>query len=307
MNGSFPTDSVVTPAGSPLAIGNIHNFKGIHFDPMVPVNAPAVPAAPPAAPAVPPSPGTGSAAVPPAASLEDNVGFKNLREQYEQTKREADQWKSLGNYDDVAQAHKTYGETLKNAIKLGASLGYSETEIRESMVKNAFQTAAFLRQEAEKRQPQAINRLDVEKQLKTLVDESLKPYTQRQEDTLNREATGRYDGEFDRLVKSDFADGLPPECREVLYEMVSDSIAADAAALSRLKYNNQVSDVARHFADTKTKFLKMMNSYIAHERERTAGTPPAGTPPKVPAAGEKKPWQQRTLADGTPLAKVFGY
>lgn len=244
-----------------------------------PVVAPPAESTPAAATGVTAPPAEGSVAAPPAASIEDNVGFKQLRSQYETTKAELDRWKTLGDPDEAHNAHDVFAPHLTNALKMGQALGYTADQVREAMKQDLPKTLAYLQQEYAK--PPAESHEAIDKRVQSIVDEKVKPLQQRFDETLNREAQGRYEMERDRLYKTEFADGLPDDNKEELFEIFDALFTRDAEALRRLKFENQTSDVAKHLAQAKVIFMKRHNSYIAHERGKAVPPPKPGqqTPP----------------------------
>lgn len=238
----------------------------------------------------PPADVPGSAAAPPAASpvISWETAPKELRSQYETTKAEAErlkaeqeQWGKLGDREQVSKVYGAHSERLAKATDMGKSLGYTEQQIRDAMMDDPKGTLAFLQQEYTKPAPTTREALD--KQLKEMLEAEVKPIRERMDETVNREANALYESERDRLYKAEFADGLPDENREELFEILDSMISSDQAALARLKFQKQTSDIARHMTAAKALLVKRHNAYIGHERKRSGGDPP---PPKP---GEGKP------------------
>jgi hypothetical protein len=238
---------------------------------------PAVPAAPPAA---------GSAAAPPAASPESQ-NIRQLREQYEALKTKVEPWEKIGaDPKDVASNYQIISGMRKEALELGEQLGYDAEEVKEFFGKDPVQVLNHLRQKAAAPQPTMLSPVEQRKQFEKLAQEALKPITQREEARATKEAEFRFTGEFDRLYKETFKDGLPDDCKDAILRLTADAVGADADACRRLKIDGQVSDVARHFTAAKDNFLKIVNSYIAHERKRTGG---GGNEPQAPGQPAAKP------------------
>lgn len=290
-----PIGTGVTTVSSPLAIG-IRNFGGIHYDPAVA----SPPAAPPAAPGVTAPPAEGSVVVPPATppAITWDTAPQALRAEYENQKAEAarlkaenEQWQKVGDREQVSQFYGTFSQKLTQATAMGKALGYTDDKIREAMMEDPAKTLAYLQQEYAK--PASASHEDLDNRLKSMVEERVKPLQERFDETVNREANARYEGERDRLYKTEFADGLPDENREELFEILDGLIAGDAAALTRLKYQNQTSDVARHMTQAKTIFLKRHNAYIGHERGHGGAPPPK---PGAPPNSETGKFSERKLS-----------
>src|SRR5436190_9693789 len=281
-------------------------FTGVHYDPNAGGGA-AVAPAPAAPPAAPPaadpgaSPTPGSAAAPPAA-VPESPNIKQLREQYEATKAQLEPWTRLNlKPDDVAAHYPVLQKMRTEATELGEALGYDAAEVQEFFLKDPVQVLAYLRQQRQTRQAQPLTQGDLKKQLDKMVEERLKPITQREDLRLNKEAEFRFDGEFDKLFKTEFKDGLPDEVRDALYEMVGQLVGEDDAAIRRLKFEGQVSDVAKYFEQAKTRVLKTLAAWSAHERKRAGGEPPP--PPGTPSKPKSK--LDDKLSTGQTVKELF--
>lgn len=274
-------------------------FLGLSKSAVIDQGAPPAPAAP--SPVVAAPPADGSAAAPPAAPPAEPQGLRQLREQYETTKRERDQWSSLGKYDEVSGHLKTFSAIRTEATELANSLGYAPEDLQSAFQKDPIATLQFLRQKAAEATPAPLNPNDLKKQLDKMVEERLKPITQREDQRMIKEAEFRFDGEFDRLFKETFKDGLPEECREAIKEMAGQLLGDDAEAIKRLKFEGQVSDVQKYFQEAQTRFLKVVNAYLGHERKRVGGDPPPKPGEPVPP----KTWKDRKLSTGQDLGTIF--
>ena len=197
--------------------------------------------------------------------------MRQLREQYETTKAEAERfkseaerWSKLGDYEQVSQLHGTFSQRLTQAVEAGRTLGFNEQQIREAMMEDPKGTLAYLQQEAAK--PATLSQQEIDRRIREGIDSNIKPIREQFEAQANDKANGLYEAERDRLFKSEFTDGLPDENREELFEILDGLFAQDQAALSRLKFQGQTSDIKRHLEAAKTVFLKRHNAYIGHER-----------------------------------------
>lgn len=253
----------------------------------------ASPAAPGSGVSAPPA--GGSAAAPPAApaAVSWETAPEQLRTAYQTTKAEldrikaeSDRWKGLGDYERVSAASQAFEtKVLGHAISLGKTAGYTEDSVREAMLKDPVGTFNFLQQKAA--EPDNAAREAESQRLRDIANESIKPIREEWDQAKTDKAVSLYDGEFDRLFKAEFADGLPDENREELKEIIDSLMNADPAALQRLKFQGQVSDVAKHFAQAKTVFTKRHQAYIGHERKGQG--PPNGGLPKPNGHAKAEP------------------
>ena len=260
------------------------------MDPVTGSTAVATPPAPPAAPATPPAVPAAPPAVDRAAdsstASQDSVGLRQLREQYEGLKSKYEPWEKLGaKPEEVSSRLPIIQKMWTEALDLGQKLGYDQKEVEDFLGKDPVQVLAYLRQQAQTRESQPLDAKTIKSELDRMVSERLKPITERENDRMNKEAEFRFEGEFDRLYKDNFKDGLPDEAKEALYEMVGQLVGEDDEAIKRLKFEGKLSDVAKHFETAKTRLLKVVTAMSAHERKRAGLNPPApGTPPEKPAS-----------------------
>lgn len=267
------------------------------------VATPAVPAAPPAAPAapapsVPASQPEGSVAAPPAASPE-SVGLKQLREQYETTKRDLEPWQKIGGKpEEVQTAYQTFSAMSKEALELGEQLGYDPAEVREFMAKDPVAVLAHLRQKASSTPSQA-SPADIRKLAAQEAQNALKPYLEQQNEQLATAAEVRGQNEFNRLLGEHFKDGIAEDVKSELYARVETALLADEKALQRMM-RGQISDVTKYFIQEKDKLMKVYAAMSQSERKRT-GT----EPPNKPGTEKPKTWRDRTLSTGQNLGDLF--
>jgi len=263
----------------------------------------AVPAAPPAssAPAVPASPADGSVAAPPAASP-DTPGIRQFREQYEALKSAYEPWKNLNRTpDDVQRQISTVERMSTEAVQLGERLGYDAGEVRELFARDPVQVLAYLRQALTESNNKPVSANDLRNEMSRTVEQGLKPIYERENARMDREAEFRFDSEFDRLFKENFKDPLPAKAKEALYEMVGQLVGEDAAAIRRLKFDGQVSDIGKHFNAAKTRLLDIFAEWSTAERQRLGRE----SAPAPAAPGKLKSRLDATLSTGQSVRELF--
>lgn len=231
------------------------------------------PAASPAAPgSAAPSPGARPVISWETAPAQLRTEYENQKLEAARHKAEAERWQKLGDYDSVSKVHETFtGKLLAEALTMGKALGYTDEQVRESMLKNPRGTLDWLQQKHADPNVQA--QQAEEQRLQALIDKRVQPINDRYDATMNRDAESLYEGERARLFKEDFAKGLPDENRDELFELLDARVAGDPQALQDLKFGKQTAAIAKHWKDAKDIFLKRHNAYSSHERG-AGGTPP---------------------------------
>jgi hypothetical protein len=247
------------------------------------------PQAPPADPGASPTPGRDGAS--PAPSPE-SPNLRQLREQYESVKGQLEPWSRLNaKPDEVAQQISVYSRLQGEAQELGRALGYPAEQVAEAFAKDPARTVAFLYQQAALQQSQPPSPQDLRQEMRRMVEDGMKPILSREDLRLTQEAESRFTREFDRLFTEKFKEGLPAEARDAIEEMVGQLVGDDPEACRRLKFQGQVSDVQRYFDAAVTRFLKIVNAYSTHERQRINGNPsptPSSPPGKPPSKLDAK-------------------
>lgn len=253
--------------------------------------APPVPNDPAASPAVNnaavptvPSPGATGAnggSPTPAPNANDN-NIRELRTNYERTKTDLEKYTKLGKHEEISQHVQRWTAIESEALNIGKQLGYTEKEVREALGVDPIKTMHLLRTKA--RQGGARNP-DVSKLVEEQVQKHLTPFQER----MNAEATERaeqsFNGEFDRLLKDAFPSGLAPEVEDIFYNVTSEMMKYDEAALQRLKNEGKVADVAVYFQKSKDILVKAFQAWQKQEEAGLSGNSP--TPSRPP--GQKRP------------------
>lgn len=239
-----------------------------------PAVTPAAPPAAPAAQAVPAAPPAADRAADPSSASQESVGLRQLREQYEGLKRDYEPWQKLNaKPDEVAASHSAYSKLRTEAVTLGQQLGYDANEVAKLFGEDPVKVLTYLRQQGQARQQQPLNRDDIQRDMQRIARETLQPVTERMNAQMDQEAEFKFNSEFDRLYKANFADGLPDKAREALQDMVSDLMGQDDEGIKRLKFEGKVSDIARHFETAKTRLMEVYMAMSQAERNRAGGNP----------------------------------
>lgn len=252
--------------------------------PPVPNDPAASPAANTAAVPMVPSPGTTGAnggSPTPAPNANDN-NIRELRTNYERTKADLEKYTKLGKHEEIAQHVQRWTTIEGEALSVGKQLGYTEKEIRDALGVDPVKTIHLLRTKARQG---GVRNMDVSKLVEEQVQKHLTPLQER----MNAEATERaeqsFNGEFDRLLKDAFPSGLAPEVEDIFYNVTSEMMKYDEAALQRLKNEGKVADVAVYFQKSKDILVKAFQAWQKQEEAGLSGNSP--TPSRPP--GQKRP------------------
>lgn len=239
----------------------------------------------------------GSAAASPSAPPAESANVRQLREQYEATKKQLDSYTGLGKAEELQRLHTQYQAQQKEALTLGTdpALNYTSESIQAAFEKDPIGTLALLRQEHQKIQaangkadlsdPKALNDL-IQRQLA----EKTKPYDTFLDKQMTEAAEGKMRNHFDTVFKSAFPDAdFPPEAKQGLFDLTDLLMGYDKPALQRLKFEGKTADVDRYFDQAKGMFLNAVNSYTAWQTKKAGPVKANGTPnvpgtPTTPAA-----------------------
>lgn len=254
----------------PSYAGSLHADPGAAGAP--PAGSSAVPAGSPPAGSNAGSPPAGSAPAgsPPAGpSNEDNI--RNLRTNYETIKKDHDRYASLGKYEELESAHKVTQGLRTEAMTLGKQLGYSEQEIAEAFASNPRKLLSFLDRKAAETGGRRPNAGDPKQELARMVDEKTKPFT----DFVNRQQTERamskFEGEFDRIHKEAFPQGVPEEVEGLIYEGVSMLFMSNPTALEALKKEGKTGEIAQIYTKVKD---TIQAAFVKWQAAQSGGAPP---------------------------------
>lgn len=257
----------------------------------------ASPAVTPASPAdggssPPPADGAGSppagappAGSPPATGNEANI--KQLREGYEASKRELENWSKLGKVEDVAKAHTAYTAIHTKYAGIAKQLGYADDDFAGAFAKDPEKTMAVLQQDLAKAQRDGrVRPEDPASQFKKMLDERLKPFEQQRREAEAKEANQKFDTEFERLftAEKDFQ-GAPEDLQNLLYDATSEMLKYDDKALAGLK-SGDLALVQKYFNDAKTVITKAFIAWQGWQQGK-------GVQPPAPGGG--KPPAKLTL------------
>jgi hypothetical protein len=246
--------------------------------------APAAPASPVGAGSPPASPAGTSSDGGSLPSAAESQNIRQLREAYDNLKKEYEPYQKLGKPDDISGNVSIATKITQAAVEAGTALGYQEQEIREALVNDPDGTLAFLRQ----KQAESAQNQDPTQKLQQLLDKRLKPledtFAKEKEAKISSEANTRFNTAFDEGMKSLFKDEtLPTEEQDVLYEGALLLLRRDPEAVKALREGKQ-SDVAKYLTEAKSMLDKY---YLGRTQRESKRIPAAGQSAKPNAQTEK--------------------
>ncbi len=257
---------------------------------------------PPAAPGVSAPPAAGAhAGSPPAGNVISwETAPDKLRNEYQQTKQDRDEWAKLGSRDEVSRIHQTYQKQYTEANTLGTQLGYDAQELREAFDADPAGTLAFLRQTAKQAatSDKSLTQAEIDKRIEQRVKQGLKPFEQERELQLDHKAESAFDGEFDRQFKTSFPNGLPDSNREAISGLAWSLLSDNPDSYKALRGKGDTSGIHAAFEQAKKTFLKIITDYGEHEKKRIGGQEPSnGNRPPAPKKGRSFAEIAMTLND----------
>lgn len=227
------------------------------------------------------SPGTpGSAAASPAAVTDtQTVDWKTapekLRSAYETTARELEPWKKIGaSPEQVAANHQVAASLLTELNKIGGQLGYEATDVEEAFRLNPIRTIQVLQEKlasASVARPKPGEAPD----LKKAIEEEVGPIKAHLNRQMVEAARGKYDTEFETLLKAELPDfGGPdlPKARKFLYDFVGESMKYDVEAMKRLKNEGKTSDIKKHFDFAKNALMAVITEFQTFEAKKAGAS-----------------------------------
>jgi hypothetical protein len=207
-------------------------------------------------------------------SAAESQNLRQLREAYENLKRDHEPYSKLGKPDEISSRVTIATKIEQAAIETGTALGYQEQEIREALLNDPEGTIAFLR----KQQSESSANQDPVEKLQQMLDKRLKPFEEQQaqerEVKILSEAQGRFNTAFEDGMKSLFKDDAVPEAeKDILYEGTLMLLRRDPEAVKALREGKQ-SDVAKFLTETKSMLDKY---YISRSQRDTKPAPSTGS------------------------------
>ena len=238
----------------------------------------APPAATPGSENTPASPAAGSPSASPAPSSPNDADIRTLRQNYES-------YKKLGDLDKLQPEVQGYRGAIAKVHELGRNLGYSEDSVQAAFLNDPVATIQALQAEAQERAKNPPTRETPNaNDPRAIVREEISPIVQFVQKQMTDAANTRFENEFTSLLSSDaeFKD-CPPEVRDAIKDMVSESFKHDEPAMQRL-LQGKTSDIKKYVDGVKERFLKVVNAHSQWKGTRTA---PGETKQTTDPSGKK--------------------
>ncbi len=200
-------------------------------------------------------PGTGTTSNPQTQGGGQQVdGLKQLRETYENLKKEIEPWQKLGiKPEQVTQFQTVYTKTFEAAASIGRELGYPDEEIQEALAEDPQKTLDFLRNEAQRMQQggQRQDGKDLQDLVAQHIEKAIGPIQQRENQRITNEANSLFErtvhSEIAAICKQEGIDiaNLPPDEMFMVASAASEILKYDADALKALKYEGKTAAVQK--------------------------------------------------------------
>ena len=181
-------------------------------------------------------------------------GLKQLRETYENLKKEIEPWQKLGiKPEQVTQFQTVYTKTFEAAASIGRELGYPDEEIQEALAEDPQKTLDFLRNEAQRMQQggQRQDGKDLQDLVAQHIEKAIGPIQQRENQRITNEANSLFErtvhSEIAAICKQEGIDiaNLPPDEMFMVASAASEILKYDADALKALKYEGKTAAVQK--------------------------------------------------------------
>jgi hypothetical protein len=216
------------------------------------------------------TPPEGSGGASPAPATESQ-GIRQLREAYENLKKEYEPYQKFGKPEEIETRISGYTKAEGAVIEIGTQLGYTEDEIRQAFQNDPTGTYDFLRTKmAEGGQNQSPEVQQLRKELAD-IKKSLDPLKQSQEQQRMDQARVRFDEAVDAAIKSVFKDEtLSEDEKSYIWDDALSMLRLDKDAVNRLVNEGKTSDVVRFVTQARERADKI---YLARSgRERKSGS-----------------------------------
>lgn len=200
----------------------------------------------------------GSGTQPPAAGGNQGVdGLKQLRDTYENLKKEFEPWQKLNiKPDQVSQFQGVYQKVYNEAAAIGRELGYPDDEIAEALAEDPIRTIEYLRNQAAEGQQQQGDQ-DLQTLIEQGIEQRLGPIQQRENVRMTNEANALFERTVHGMAVEAFkAEGIdvaniPQDEMFMLTSATSEILKYDDAALKSLKYEGKTAAIQKAFQEAK--------------------------------------------------------
>lgn len=246
--------------------------------------------------------GSPQGAQPPQQQGQDSQGLRQLRETYENLKKEFEPWQKLGiKPDQVGQFQGVYTKLHQEIAVIGRELGYSDAEIAEAMAEDPVRTLDFLRNEAlpvDQRGPQPpMEGQNLNELVAQYVQHAIGPIQERENFRMTNEANAVFERTVHQLATDLFKkegidyNTLSEDEKFFISTGVSEVMKYDQDALRELKYQGKTAGIQKAFQEFVSAWDK---AYLARSgRDKARVQPPR---PGQPASGQNQPpWKGKTL------------
>lgn len=245
-------------------------------------------------------------------------GLRQLRETYENLKKEFEPWQKLGaKPEQVNQWKAGYEEVFNEASELAQNLGYEESDLSEAIqAKGLSAVRDFLRQQAWQRQQAAQgdqgaqSELAMREQMEELVQQHIGPIQERENLRQTEAANQLFERTVHQLAVEHFkAEGLdvaqiPQDEMSLLMSATSEILKYDEKALLALKYEGKTAAVQQAFKEAQTYLDKYYLARAGRDRARLQPARPGQ--PQQAQPGAKKYTLDELAEDPSRIDEVAG-
>jgi hypothetical protein len=234
------------------------------------------------------TPETSQPAQPSTQSQPQTDGLRQLRETYENLKKEFEPWQKLNlKPDQVTQYQGVYTKLHTEAASIGRELGYPDAEIAEALAEDPVRTLDFLRNQASqasenREQP---GEQDLQDLVQQHIQQAIGPIQQRENLRMTNEANSLFERTVHGMAVEAFkSEGItdpaqiPPDEMSFLASATSEILKYDSAALQALKYEGKTAAIQKAFQEAKTYLDKYYLSRSQREQARVQPARPGVAP-----------------------------
>lgn len=241
-----------------------------------------------------PANGSGTQPGQPAAGQQPQQGvdgLKQLRDTYENLKKEFEPWQKLNvKPDQVSQFQGVYQKVYNEAAAIGRELGYPDDEIAEALAEDPIRTIEFLRNQAAEGQQQPQDGQNLQELIERGIEQRLGPIQQRENVRMTNEANALFERTIHGMAVEAFkAEGIdvaniPQDEMFMLTSAASEILKYDDNALKALKYEGKTAAIQKAFSEAKNYLDKYYLARSGRDKARLA-------PPSRGANGQFQPQQ----------------